>query len=404
MKYQTYIYGRTLNIDFREICSPHKGLPPKMVSLVKQLINTDVSSNGDINRLRYLFVRDSGQILFGVGFNHRQCLPRELQTDFSGRGLRSFVGLVIDDSEFDRLESIPVEFDFYKKIYLKYISDIWNLEDRPKNRNVIISKVSEQDSEDNWIKLDGNISFNINNAFCRFFNPAKETGILRSIKRCSSNIVIGLNVESHVLTALRRNNVNISNALCLDTQKTHDYEFIKEEIKTSESHRDLKPQQPLQVDNASVKISQESKDMPNNCLAILSTLKTKSTDTLKQEKNGVLNDKDLMSFNWGEDNLTESCQMANDDSAFGRANEDNMNICDLVQEHSSENDSSEGDNRNETIESKTPKKEYRLKLIIAGAIATFIVVALVIGRCSKNNQTNLQKSVSGDTEKTILKK
>ena len=82
MKYQTYIYGRTLNIDFREICSPHKGLPAKMVSLVKQLINTDVSSNGDINRLRYLFVRDSGQILFGVGFNHRQCLPRELQTDF----------------------------------------------------------------------------------------------------------------------------------------------------------------------------------------------------------------------------------------------------------------------------------------------------------------------------------
>ena len=81
-----------------------------------------------------------------------------------------------------------------------------------------------------------------------------------------------------------------------------------------------------------------------------------------------------------------------------------MNICDLVQEHSSENDFSEGDNRNETIESKTPKKEYRLKLIIAGAIATFIAVALVIGRCSKNNQTNLQKSVSGDTEKTILKK
>ena len=110
---------------------------------------------------------------------------------------------------------------------MKYISDIWNLEDRPKNRNVIISEVSEQDSEDNWIKLDGNISFNINNAFCRFFYPAEETSILRSIKRCSSNIVIGLNVESRVLTALRRNKVNISNALCLDTQKAHDYEFIK---------------------------------------------------------------------------------------------------------------------------------------------------------------------------------
>lgn len=47
MKFQTYIYGRTQNIDFREICSPQKRLSPQMVSLVKEIINTDVISNGD---------------------------------------------------------------------------------------------------------------------------------------------------------------------------------------------------------------------------------------------------------------------------------------------------------------------------------------------------------------------
>lgn len=71
MKFQTYIYGRTLNIDFREICSPQKRMSPQTVSLVKEIINTDVISNGDINRLRYLFVRDSGRVLFGVGLTIR---------------------------------------------------------------------------------------------------------------------------------------------------------------------------------------------------------------------------------------------------------------------------------------------------------------------------------------------
>jgi len=48
-----------------------------------------------------------------------------------------------------------------------------------------------------------------------------------------------------------------------------------------------------------------------------------------------------------------------------------------------------------------PKKDSRLKLMSLGAIVTFIVIALILGRCSKNNQTNPQKSVSGDTVKTV---
>lgn len=48
-----------------------------------------------------------------------------------------------------------------------------------------------------------------------------------------------------------------------------------------------------------------------------------------------------------------------------------------------------------------PKKDYRLKLIVLGTIATFIAAVLIVGRCSKSNQTNPQKSVSGDTMKTV---
>lgn len=142
MKYKVYIYGRTLKIDFREICSPQEGLSIKTVSLVKELINTDVLSNGDITRPRYLFVRDSGRILFGIGFNHRQYLKSELQTDFSRkRGLRSFVGIVVEESEFNNLISIPTDPDFFIRLYLNNISTVWDLEDRPKNRKIIIRDV-----------------------------------------------------------------------------------------------------------------------------------------------------------------------------------------------------------------------------------------------------------------------
>lgn len=48
-----------------------------------------------------------------------------------------------------------------------------------------------------------------------------------------------------------------------------------------------------------------------------------------------------------------------------------------------------------------PKKEYGLKLLTLGIIATFVVLALIIGRCSKSNHTNPQKSVSGDSIQTV---
>ena len=47
-----------------------------------------------------------------------------------------------------------------------------------------------------------------------------------------------------------------------------------------------------------------------------------------------------------------------------------------------------------------PKKDKRQKLVVLGTIVAFIAVALIIGRCSRSNPTNPQKSVSGDTVKT----
>ena len=101
---------------------------PYTEALAKQLINTDVPSNGDINRLRYLFVEEPNQVLFGIGFNHRHVLPEELHTDFSNRrGLRSFVGVVVNKEEFDNLESIPISSEFYIDLYKKIVYNTKNV-------------------------------------------------------------------------------------------------------------------------------------------------------------------------------------------------------------------------------------------------------------------------------------
>lgn len=315
MKYSTYIYGRTLKIDFREICSPKDGLSSKSVSLIKELINTDVPSNGDINRLRYLFVRERHQVLFGVGFNHCQFLDERYWNDISKiRTLRSFVGIVVDNEEFSKQTSIPVDFDFFKKLYLNYIPNIWELEDRPRNREVIIAESCLSEQSDDWCKLDGNVVFNSDDSYCRFFPPSDEESIIHSLKKCQSSVAIGLNVECHVMSAYRRFNHHIPNAVCLDTRSIHDYIFVvsgqeQEEpiIMGNRSQQRIKIPQDNKMSN---KVSEVETNESAYKPAILSSLRKSvslNRDSIdkKQSMEG-----DLMSIDWGDDTI-ESSKVSN---------------------------------------------------------------------------------------------
>lgn len=169
------------------------------------------------------------------------------------------------------------------------ISTVWDLEDRPKNRKIIISDSIQEEPKEDWCKLDGSISFNSDFDRCRFFESSEEEKILSSIKKCPSNIAIGLNVESHVLTSFRRFNVNISNALCIDTQVSHDYEFVKNN-QTVTVQRPASQHKKNDLQSSKAKLTaQEStpthKGMTSDSkLAILSSLKEKKKECLNMEK------------------------------------------------------------------------------------------------------------------------
>lgn len=385
MKCYTYIYGRTLKIDFREICSPEKKLAQNTVKLIKELINTDVVSNGDIKRHRYLFVREREQVLFGIGFCHQQHLEEDLWTDLTKkRGLRSFVGIVIDKSDFDELDAIPINIDFFIDLYLKNIHRVWNLDDRPKNREVIISDLSEFYQSENWCKLDGNVEFNTNDNFCRCFNSKEEDAVLHSLKKCFSSVAIGLNVESHVISAFRRFNVVIPNAICLETQDKHDIQLIPNQqgceprSQYSESHM-----RPLQHrPNKSIETSSDERGTTNRERrnpAILSDLRKydSSDDVVKDTLQDNEPDR-LMSIDWGDDNSSESHVHPQ-----ATANEDRVTITETkFGDLKAPSDTSIDINEEELYVDKMPKKAFRPKLLMILLIAIVVAILLLLKRCN----------------------
>ena len=395
MKYHAFIYGRTRNIDFRVICNSPNGIMPYTEALAKQLINTDVPSNGDINRLRYLFVEEPNQVLFGIGFNHRHFLPEELHTDFSNRrGLRSFVGIVVNKEEFDNLESIPISSEFYIDLYKKIVSPIWNFEDRPKNRKVIISGEYFSEPLDDWCRLDGNIKFNNKEGLCRFFIHSDEGRIIASLKECRSSVAIGLNTESHIITAARRFNVHIPNAVCMDTSYSHDDELLSISSDSQQGGMSHIIQEQTSIHTATSKDSHETyiredKDVANTPAepAIIKSLKEiRKTTNLVQKDTISTDDSTLMSIDWGEATTPER-------SAEIYPRRESEDCMEKVQQSSFEEYYS-GDKL-----PIPPKKAFRPKLVMVIVLLVIVVIVLLCKTC-QGNQTSQDPSISGDTIQT----
>lgn len=408
MKCCTYIYGRTLNIDFREICTPRGGLSTKTVSLIEQLINTDVASNGGINRLRYLFVREPQQVLFGVGFNHCQYLDNSHWTDLTGtRKLRSFVGIVIDNEEFDRLTSIPIDYGFFVDLYLKNISSVWELEDRPKNRKVLISDTEEFVKSDTWCKLDGSEIFNTNEKLCRFFAPSKEESIIRSLKNCHSSVLIGLNVESHVISAFRKFNVIIPNAMCLDTKTNYDFELVianQEQMESTNKNitQDYRPQKRTKLPLDKRRSNSDTETRVGNSTyepAILSSLKNYELSESDNVDKKQLSANDLMSIDWGDD-AVESPKFSNIIPNSGNLDETIEEDNSDFMEDSSGLTSMDFSGRKANTDDK-PKKVVRPKsmlIIVCVVIIMLLIVVLFAKRIRKSEHSTSGKKDVDQTE------
>jgi len=227
MKYYTYIYCRTLNVDFRTICYPfcvdfNESKRPIIENFVKHVMNTETSSNGPINESRHAFLYCEEFILWGIAVSNDMIkIDQQVIKDCTGRNLRTFIGMLIPMNEFKHTTSMPSSVNFFTKLFNTIVVPIWDFPDNNRSRMVIDSKLEEYYTSDEIIELRSKVIVNNDKNSCKFYSHDNINDLLCSLKDCKTNIVTGLNVESHVINAANRFYVNFNNAICADTQENH---------------------------------------------------------------------------------------------------------------------------------------------------------------------------------------
>lgn len=243
MKYYPYIYCRTLNVDFRTICFPinneiAKCKKNEIEDFVKQVINTDTASNGLINDIRYAFLYQQEFVLWGIGAANKMLLPNNYSRDCKDRTLRTFIGMLIPIDEFNSAITIPASITFFADIFNSIVVPVWNCSDNARSRQIINSTFEKYTTADVVIDLQTRTNINNDRNICAFFMLANKDNLLCSLKDCKTNIVTGLNVESHIFTA-NRFSIHFNNVVCADTNIEHIEKLLVENYENPSNNRQL---------------------------------------------------------------------------------------------------------------------------------------------------------------------
>lgn len=132
MKPQLIIYTRNQNVDYRMIVSPNESLCPPVTrkyfrDMIRGALNIETYDD-PLTSPRWVLVRKDDCILFGVAelLVH---FSSDYHTDYTGRGVRGFFGLVYDAANPEI--NLPLDVDFFKRLNEEYIVPLWTaLEDQ----------------------------------------------------------------------------------------------------------------------------------------------------------------------------------------------------------------------------------------------------------------------------------
>ena len=260
MNYQVYSYGRTYEKDFRTLCVPKESLVSKenliqIENFVKEVLNTDRASNGKINpqEKRYSFMCFETFVLWGIGFTHAaesfsKCGLNGYVHDIKRRtGIRSFVGVVIDRNTWSSIDFLPYTDDFFYELYRKYVIPSWNFPEFQQWTPIISDIEYYNPVTTQCVSLHGIKQLNNDKRYCNFYSPADLWEILASLKTCQTNLITGLNVESHIETAANaKTPIFINNAICAETVVFHStqvgyrisQEVIRLHVKSSNAEKE----------------------------------------------------------------------------------------------------------------------------------------------------------------------
>lgn len=203
MKAQYFIYTRNRKVDYKAILSPSEEFCPKetrkkFLQDIRGLI--DIETYDDpLDTPRWLYSCFNGFVLFGLGVMNSN-LSDEYNTDFTGRPVRGFFGIVIQYSPVSII--LPMDLNFFKLVYEKHIEPIWNCDKDHFPNPVVNLDIDIQDGISVMHSANTNVTLNYQKNRCVILGDVNIKDVF-SIALASSRditIVTGFNNKRHAFT------------------------------------------------------------------------------------------------------------------------------------------------------------------------------------------------------------
>ncbi len=196
---QLIIYTRNRDVDYRMVITPDESLcPADTRKYFRKLIRgaIDVETYDDpLNEPRWLIARKDNVILYGVAIM-LEIFGTDCCTDFTGRNVRGFFGIVVDASDDD--VKLPFGIEFFRAVNNKYIEPLWDSTKEEFIRKSIEADIEEYDGE-TISGVDKTIFMNVSTEQCLILGKVDLKSALESALACKCDIsmVTGFNSKHH---------------------------------------------------------------------------------------------------------------------------------------------------------------------------------------------------------------
>lgn len=198
-KPQLIIYTRNRDVDYRMVITPDENMCPSDTrkyfrKLIRGAIDVDTYDD-PLTEPRWLYARKGNVILFGVATMLEQ-FNTECFTDFTGRNVRGFYGIIFDATT-DSI-SLPYDLSFFEALNKKFIEPYWNDSKDDLVRKSIEIDFSEYDVE--YISVsEVHLQLNTDNHTCLILGDVNIKDALQSAISYKNNIslITGFNTKQH---------------------------------------------------------------------------------------------------------------------------------------------------------------------------------------------------------------
>lgn len=200
MKAQYFVYTRNRDIDYKALLSPSeefcsKETRKKFLKEIRGII--DVETYDDpLDTPRWLYSCSNGLILFGVGIMNSE-LSDLCNTDFTGRPVRGFFGIVMQYSSISTI--LPMDLKFFRLLYKKHIEPIWECDKEHLPNPVTDLDIDMQDGISVIHPISTNVALNYQKDRCVILGDVNTEDVLGIALTSSQDITIvtGFNNKKH---------------------------------------------------------------------------------------------------------------------------------------------------------------------------------------------------------------